>query len=144
MIKPGVVERSTADDCNVCWAIVLAVTSCVLAEGDVELPVQSSLDSPMISCRFQQCLGCQLARQHKDANVAFGPAVNYPRRLDAAERFEAGELMIFGKSFLPRRQCPRASRRDHARWSRSWPQGVSCSLSRGNHVHLTARNPGCP
>ena len=24
--------------------------------------------------------------------------VNYPRRLDAAERFEAGELMIFGKT----------------------------------------------
>src|SRR5262245_6378571 len=36
--------------------------------------------------------------QHKDANVAFGPAVNHPRRLDAAERFEAGALKIFGMS----------------------------------------------
>src|SRR5215475_15826749 len=53
-------------------------------------------DLPVTS-RFQQYLGRQLARQHEDAHIGFGLAVNHLGRLNAAESCEAKELVVFGK-----------------------------------------------
>jgi len=74
--------------------MILAIARPVLAERDVELPVQGVLDLPMSACGFEQNLGSELFRQYEKANILLFLATELARRHDAAERFESGKFVV--------------------------------------------------
>src|SRR5690606_21729914 len=78
--------------------VVLAVARRILAERDVELPVQRVFDLPVRTRGFQECLRRQLARQREDAHVGGGLAVDLPRGLNTPERLETFEPVILGQA----------------------------------------------
>jgi len=46
-VAPDDIEGAPSEDCDGGGAVILAVAGCVLAKGDIELPMKGVLDGPV-------------------------------------------------------------------------------------------------
>ena len=92
------IEGEVADDGHLGWTVSGSRSCGVLAEDDVEHPVQGVLDGPVASHGAGELGRAHPARGDVEASLDAGCALFVDARLDAGEDGDAGEAIFAGKA----------------------------------------------
>src|SRR5260370_37628376 len=90
-MRPQDVERDTAQDRKVFWAVILACSGVVLVEDDIELPMELIFYAPMRARDFEHAFGRKALGQVHIMHRLGQLAIRMSLGLDAADGGEAGE-----------------------------------------------------